>query len=54
MSQENHVESLKRKHEALDRQVEEMQASPATDSLDLQSVKRRKLELKDQISRSTQ
>lgn len=52
MSQENHVAALKRKHETLDQQVDQMQNLPASDPLQIQALKRQKLDLKDQISRA--
>lgn len=52
MSQDNHVAALKRKHEALDNEVDQMQSKPAADPLQIQALKRQKLDLKDQISRA--
>lgn len=52
MSQENRIEALKTKHAKLDLQVDQMQSKPTADPLQIQALKRQKLNLKDQISRA--
>ncbi|MEL6979259.1 MAG: DUF465 domain-containing protein [Pseudomonadota bacterium] len=52
MSVKSHLEELKRKHQALDAEIVEKQRSPSVSQLDLQSLKKRKLRLKEQIERS--
>lgn len=53
MSVSSHLIELKRKHEALSTQVEEAQRSPAVDNLSVIELKKRKLRLKEEISRLT-
>ena len=45
------LDDLRREHRALDEQITELQASISIDPLTLQRLKRRKLQLKDQISK---
>ncbi len=55
MSLNTHLSELRRKHEALSRQVEEEARAPGSDSLTLAQLKKRKLAIKQQIERlSTQ
>lgn len=51
MSLESHVTELRKKHRALEEQIETEQRSPGSDDLDLQHMKREKLKLKDEIER---
>jgi hypothetical protein len=51
MSIQSHLTELERKHEALEREIEAELAHPSSDSLRLVELKRRKLSLKDEISR---
>lgn len=51
MSLTSHLEELQRKHGDLDRQIDEATASPSTDDLEILDLKRRKLALKDQITK---
>jgi hypothetical protein len=51
MSIESHLTELERKHRALEREIEAERAHPGSDSLRLVELKRRKLSLKDEISR---
>jgi hypothetical protein len=51
MSISSHVEELKRKHEQLDHQVEELARAPGVDGLRLASLKKQKLKLKEEIER---
>ncbi|MBX3579055.1 MAG: DUF465 domain-containing protein [Rhizobiaceae bacterium] len=49
MSLESHLEELKRKHSDLDREIDEAQAHPSTDDLEIVRLKRRKLAIKDEM-----
>ncbi|MEM6357485.1 MAG: YdcH family protein [Pseudomonadota bacterium] len=51
MSLSSRITELRRKHEALSRQIEVEQRQPASDALEIKVMKRRKLELKDEITR---
>lgn len=51
MSLESHVTQLQRKHEALKAQISAEQSRPGTDALELTSLKKKKLRLKEQIER---
>jgi hypothetical protein len=51
MSVESHLAELQRRHEALKREVREAQLQPGFDELEVASLKRRKLQIKDEISR---
>ena len=51
MTAELHVAELQRRHQMLEREIEEATLHPGTDSLTLAELKRRKLHLKDEISR---
>jgi hypothetical protein len=51
MSIESHLTQLERKHEALEREIEAERTHPGGDSLRLAELKRRKLSLKDEITR---
>jgi hypothetical protein len=51
MSVESHLTELERKHKAIERQIDEELAHPNADSLRLAALKRRKLQLKDNISK---
>lgn len=48
-----HLESLKRKHQAMSEAVEKAQRSPGVDDLEVASMKKEKLRLKQEISRLT-
>ena len=50
MAVESHIDSLKTRHEELDKEIKEMMASAAFDSEKLSDLKRRKLKIKDRIS----
>lgn len=45
------LEDLRREHRALDAQISELQAGVVSDPLTINRLKKRKLQLKDQISR---
>jgi hypothetical protein len=51
MSIESHLAELERRHAALEAELHEAMTHPAVDQLELASLKRRKLQLKDEISR---
>ncbi|MCK0167611.1 DUF465 domain-containing protein [Jannaschia sp. S6380] len=51
MSLTSHLAELRRKHEILSRQVEEEARNPATDSIALTEMKKRKLAIKQQIEK---
>jgi hypothetical protein len=51
MSLTSHLEELQRKHGEVDRQISQAMASPSTDGLEILSLKRRKLALKDEITK---
>ena len=45
------VTELERKHQALEREIQDEMAHPSTDSLRVAELKRRKLQLKDEIAK---
>lgn len=51
MSVSSHVVELKRKHEKLSEQVERIQARPSADDIEIASLKKQKLRLKEEIER---
>ena len=51
MSLESHLAELVRRHQALEREIEAARTHPATDDLTLRELKRRKLQLKDEMER---
>ncbi len=51
MSLSSHLQELQRKHEALSRQVETAQRSPAANDLEIGELKKMKLKLKEEIER---
>lgn len=51
MSLTSHVQELKKKHHILSEEVEEAQRNPGMDALRLSELKRRKLKLKEEITR---
>ncbi|KAB1073027.1 YdcH family protein [Methylobacterium planeticum] len=51
MSLQTHLSQLTRKHEALEREIQEAIHKPAEDDLRIAELKRRKLHLKDEINR---
>lgn len=51
MSVASHVEQLRRKHEVLSAAVEEAQRSPGADDFEIASMKKKKLWLKEEITR---
>lgn len=51
MAIETHLAELERKHRALERELEEAMQHPGIDALTLTELKRKKLVLKDEITR---
>lgn len=49
MSLQSHVQELRRKHEALSREIESESQRPASNDFTIAELKRRKLHLKDEI-----
>ena len=54
MSVESHLMELERRHEALKREIQEAQSHPGFDDLEIATLKRRKLQVKDEIARLRQ
>jgi hypothetical protein len=51
MTMQSHLAELEKRHQALEREIEEALAHPSTDTLALTELKRRKLVLKDEIAK---
>jgi hypothetical protein len=51
MSSETHLAELVRRHEALEREITEALSHPSVDTIEITELKRRKLHLKDEITR---
>ncbi len=51
MSKSSHIIELQRKHENLSDQVEKIQSRPSADPLQVVSLKKQKLKIKEQIER---
>jgi hypothetical protein len=51
MNMPSHLDQLRAKHEALSQKIEEEQKRPGSDDLVIASMKREKLQLKDEITR---
>ncbi|SDU35482.1 YdcH family protein [Stappia sp. ES.058] len=51
MSLQSHLVELQRRHSDLERELEKAMRHPSTDSLEIASLKRRKLHLKDEIEK---
>ncbi len=51
MSLSSHLEELRKKHQSLSEQVEVAQRSPSTDDLEITTLKKQKLKLKEEIER---
>ena len=54
MSIQSHLAELEKRHQALDNEIHEALAHPSTDALQLAELKRRKLQVKDEITRLRQ
>jgi hypothetical protein len=51
MSMSSHINELQKKHEELSQRVELIQRRPGSDDLEVASMKKEKLRLKEQITR---
>ena len=51
MALESHLAELERRHEALEREIEEALTHPGFDDLEVNTLKRRKLQIKDEIAK---
>ncbi len=51
MSMQSHLAELERKHQALETELADAIAHPSTDDLTIAQLKRRKLQVKDEIER---
>ena len=51
MSMQSHLAELERRHRALEAEIADALAHPSTDDLKLAELKRRKLQVKDEIQR---
>jgi len=51
MNLSSHVTELKRKHEQLSKQIEDFERAPSTDNVEVTTLKRQKLRLKEEIAR---
>lgn len=51
MSVDSHLSELRRRHEQLERRIEDEQARPGSNDLEIASMKREKLSIKDEIAR---
>ena len=51
MSLASHLAELQRKHGEIERELDEAMAHPSTDDLEIVTLKRRKLALKDQMEK---
>lgn len=51
MSMSSHLQELRRKHQNLSQEVDQAQRSPAFDDIQLSSLKKQKLKIKEEIER---
>lgn len=51
MSLTSHLQELEKKHAHLSQQVEDAQRTPSSDALTLTALKKKKLQLKEEIAR---
>lgn len=51
MSMQTHLAELERRHQALEAELSEAQSHPSVDDLQIVQLKRRKLQVKDEIAR---
>jgi hypothetical protein len=54
MAIESHLAELEKRHQALEQEISDALAHPSTDDLELAELKRRKLQVKDEITRLRQ
>lgn len=52
MTSQTYITSLERRHQDLERKISEEMRHPARDALLIAALKRKKLELKDQLARA--
>lgn len=53
MSMSSHVTELRKKHEQLDKMIEDEQRAPGSNDLTISKLKRQKLKLKEEIERAS-
>lgn len=51
MSLASHLEELQRKHSEIEKEIDDALAHPSVDDLEIATLKRRKLALKDEMAR---
>ncbi len=51
MPMQSHLAELQRRHDALDREIAKERAHPGADEVRLAELKRRKLQIKDEIAK---
>lgn len=51
MTTENHIAALERRHRELDKQIEQEQQAISHDDLFISTLKRKKLEVKDELTK---
>ena len=51
MSLANHLEELQRKHGDIEREIDQAMTHPSVDDLEIVTLKRRKLAIKDEIEK---
>ena len=49
MAVQSHIDSLKTRHRELDTQIQELVSKAATDPVEINDLKRKKLQIKDRI-----
>jgi len=54
MAIQSHLAELERRHQALEQEISEALSHPSTDGLKIAELKRKKLHVKDEITRLTQ
>jgi hypothetical protein len=54
MAMQSHLAELERRHQALDEEITEALAHPSSDDLKIAELKRRKLQVKDELARLRQ
>lgn len=54
MSMQSHLAELEKRHQALEQEINDALAHPASDDLRIAELKRRKLQVKDEIARLRQ
>ena len=54
MAIESHLAELERRHQTLEQEISDALAHPSTDDLQIAELKRRKLQVKDEITRLRQ